>query len=207
VLAQGAQQFLADHERAVEHDAPAAAVAVSLLGAPGGDRGQDGLLRLGPEPLERADLLRRCGGLQGVHRVDGELLEQATGALGSQAGQAGDLQQAHGELGPELDRRRDVAVVGEGQDLLLDDRADARQLGGAALAGQRGDRDRRVAHRLGRVAIRDDPVDDRPIELIQVAQLVQSLGDLRIGGVRHIRSLDGRLRETSVLGEPLYFLK
>jgi hypothetical protein len=44
--------------------------------------------------------------------------------------------------------------------------------------GHRGHRDGCVAHRLGRVAIRDDSVDDRPIELIQVTQLVQRFGDL-----------------------------
>ena len=128
---QGVEQLLAHRQGAVEHDAAPAAVAVGLLGALGGDRGQDALLGLGAKALERADLLRGGGRLQGVERVDGELLEQPARSLGAQAGEPRDLQQSDRELGAQLDRRRDVALVGQRQDLLLDDRADARQFGGA----------------------------------------------------------------------------
>ena len=55
-------------------------------------------------------------------------------------------------------------------------------------ARQRGDRHRRVADRLGGVAVGDDPVDDRAVELVQVAQLVERGGDLGVGRVGHLEA-------------------
>src|SRR3712207_9361745 len=51
------------------------------------------------------------------------------------------------------------------------------------LPGQLGHGDGRVAHRLRRVAVGQDAVDDRAVELVEVAQLVEVLGD---GGVREL---------------------
>ena len=48
---------------------------------------------------------------------------------------------------------------------------------------RRGDRDRRLADRLGRVAVGDDPVDHGSVELVQIAELVKRLGDLDVGRI------------------------
>ena len=67
-------------------------------------------------------------------------------------------------------------------DLLLQRAPDARQLGDRPLAGQRGHRARRLAHRLGRVAVGEHAVDDRAVELVEVGELVEERGDRGVGG-------------------------
>ena len=128
---------------------------------------------LGPKPLSA----RICCAEAAASSASSESMESSSNSrrarLGPRPGSRVISSRPTRELGAQLDRRRDVAVVGQGQDLLLDDRADARQFGGATLAGQRGHRHRGVAHRLGRVAVGHDPVDDRPVELVEVAELVQ----------------------------------
>ena len=87
VLAQRRDQLLAHDQRLVEDDpARAAAVALGGLGLGSGRRGQDALLGLGPEALQRADLLRLGGGDQRLERVDRQLLVEPPGALGSEPG-------------------------------------------------------------------------------------------------------------------------
>jgi hypothetical protein len=102
---------------------------------------------------------------------------QQAGALGAEAGQVCDRDQARRELGPQPLRSGDRAGVDEREDLLLQRLADARQLGCTALAGERGDRHGRRAHGLGGGPIGDDAVDDRAVELVQVAELLQCVGD------------------------------
>ena len=139
---------------------------------------------LGPNPLS-VRMRCSCGrGAQRLQRIDPQLLEQPPGALGPEAGEARHLDQPGRELRAQLDQRGNLAR-----------RRPARctfswmiaPIPGSSVArpcaGQRGHRDRRVAHRLGRVAVGDDPVDDRPVELVQVAELVERRGDL---GVRRI---------------------
>jgi len=186
--AQGRHQLLADGQRTVQDDpSPGALAAVSLGGRCLRRQrgGQEALLGLGPEALERADLLALGGRLQRGQRIDRQLVVQPPGALGSESGQARDLQQAGGKLGSQPSRRRDHPVVGKRQYLLLNGGADAWKLGRAVLAGQSGDRDGRVADRLGRIAVRDDAVDDGAVELVQVPELVQRYGDLGVGGFGH----------------------
>jgi hypothetical protein len=186
VGAHSREQLLANRQRAVEDDAPAGAVAGSFLCAPGGDGGQDALLGLGSKALERPDLMGGGGRLERLQRVHRQLLEEPPRPFGAEPRQAGDLEQARGELGAELDRSRDLAIVGEGEHLLLDDRADAGQLSRPTFACQRGHGDRRVADRLGGVAVGDDPVDDRPVELVEIAEFIQRDCDLCVRGVSHI---------------------
>ncbi len=74
----------------------------------------------------------------------------------------------------------------ERENLLLQGLADAGQLGRAARPGQGCDRRCRVAHRARRVAVGHDPVHDRAVELVEVAELLQRVRDLRVGRVRHV---------------------
>ena len=83
----------------------------------------------------------------------------------------------------ELVGRRDRAGLEQRVDLLRDRLADAGELLGAALLGHLGDGDARLADRLGGVAVGDDAVDDRAVELVEAGELVEGLGDL---GVPHV---------------------
>ena len=56
-----------------------------------------------------------------------------------------------------------------------------------ALAGELGDGHGRVAHRARRVAVGDDAVLDRAVELVEVPQLLEGGGDLGVGQVGHGR--------------------
>ncbi len=176
-------------QRAVEHEA--ARRAAAGLGGRGRarDRLEEVLLRSGAEPSQVADPLLSGGALQRLQRVDPELLVEAAGALGPQARQARHLQQAGRELRPQSGGLRDVTGLDERDQLRLQRRADAGQLGDAALARERGDRDGGVARDLGGVAVGDDAVDDRAVQLVEVAQLVEGGGDLAVGGVGHGENL------------------
>ena len=90
-----------------------------------------------------------------------------------------------GNFSRSADRLRDVAVLEQRRELRLERRADPRQLGGATGAHERRDRGRGVADRLGRVAVGDDAVDDRAVELVEVAELVERRGDLAVRRVGH----------------------
>ena len=59
----------------------------------------------------------------------------------------------------------------------------ARELSCLPFARQDGHRDRRLAHRSRAAAIGQHPVHDRPVQLVQVAQFLQGLGDRGIGGL------------------------
>ena len=77
---------------------------------------------------------------------------------------------AGGELLLQLRGRRDLARLEQRLDLLRDRLADALELGQASLLGELLDRERRLAHRPRRLAVGDDPVDDRAVELVQVGR-------------------------------------
>ena len=138
----------------------------------------------GPQPLRQRRLAQLLG------RVDPQLGEQQSCALGPQPRQSRDRDQAWWELRAHPLRRGRRAGVEQRDDLLLERRSDPRELGRAAGAGQRGDRDGRLAHRLRRVAVGEHAVDDRPVELVQVAELLQRVGNR---GVREVHC--SRVRE------------
>ena len=71
---------------------------------PAASRGEDALLGLGPEALQRADPLGLGGGAQRSRESIAELLVQPAGALGPEPGQVGHVEQAGRELRPQLDR-------------------------------------------------------------------------------------------------------
>ena len=89
-------------------------------------------------------LLILGGGSERLERVDPELVVQPARPFGPESREVRHRDQARRELGPQLDRGRDRALVGQRDDLLLDRVADSGQLGGAALAGQSEDRHRRL---------------------------------------------------------------
>ena len=174
------EQLLTRGERAVEHD-PLARFPGSRLT----ERAEDRLLGLRPEPLERPDSVLLGGGAERVERVDPELLVQPPRPLGPEPGQSRDLDQAGRELRAQLDQRRNRPVVGEREHLLLDDPPDARQLRRPPLPRHRGHRHGRIPHRLRGIAIRHHPMDHRPIELIQIPQLIEGGGDFGVRRIRH----------------------
>jgi hypothetical protein len=167
-----------DRERTAEHEPR------SRLSRPDGvEPGEDDLLGLGSEPLELADPLLLGRPAQRVQRIDLELLEQPSRSLGAKSRQPRHLDQTRRELRAQLDQRRNLAGLRQRHHLFLDDRADPGQLGRPTVPRQAGDRNRRFAHRLGGIAVSDDPMDHSSVELVEVAQLVQRGGDLGVGGV------------------------
>ncbi len=72
-------------------------------------------------------------------------------------------------------------------DLLLERAPDAGQLGDLALARHGRDRARRLAHRLGGVAVGEHAVHDGAVELVEVGQLVEERGDGGVGRIGHGR--------------------
>ena len=149
------------------------------------DRLEHLLLELRPEPLDATQPLSFGGRAQRVDRVDLELLVEAPRALGAQARQPHHRDDARRVLGAQLLGRRDRAGLDQRDDLLLERRADALQLGRTAFARERRHRHGRLANLLGGGPVGDDAVDDRAVQLVEVAQLVERLGDRRIGYVAH----------------------
>ncbi len=174
------EQLLADGERSLEH--AALSRSGQLVGV---DRLEQRLFSLGAEPFELADAARRGRLLEAVERVDAELLVQPTRAFGPESRQLRHLDQPGRELRAQLLQCRDLAGLGQRHDLLLQGRADTGQLDGLSLAGELRDLRGGLAHRLGAVAVGDDPVDRGTVELLQVAELVERGGDLAVGRIRH----------------------
>ena len=134
----------------------------------------------GPSP--ETDRRRSCSAAcaQLLERGDAELGVDPAGGLGAQAREAREPHQLAGELRAQLHGRGDVAGLEQGQDLLLERLPDVAQLGRAALAGELRDGHRRVADRLGGLAVGDHPVDDGAVQLVEVAELVHRGRDLRV---------------------------
>jgi hypothetical protein len=180
VRAQRLDDLLGGLDRARQHHPPRRAVLVHL-----GQHAAKVLLGLEPEPpqLPQAAVLDRRA--QRIERVDPDLVVQPSRPLGPEARQAHDRDQADRDPRAQLDQGRDVAGLVERQHLLLERLADARQLGDAAVAGERGDRHGGVAHRAGGVAVSDHSVLHRAVELVEVGQLLERGGDLAVGEVGH----------------------
>ena len=142
---------------------------------------------LGPKPLS----FWICCPSAAVRNPSSESIPSSSNSrrarFGPEAGQAGHLDHAGRELGPQLGRGGDVAGVGQVDDLLLDDRPDAGQLGGASLPREAEHRHRRLAHRLGGVAVGHHAVDRAAVELGKVAQFVEGGRDLGVRRVRHLQ--------------------
>ena len=170
VVAQRRQERLRDRERAGEHGPLLAATSPASTAA---RPSRMFVSAFGPKPFTPRSRSPSAAAPQRLQRVDPELVVEEARALGAQAGQARDREEPGGELRAELLRRRDGPGLHQALDLLLKGLADARQLRGPPLPGEPGHRHRGFAHRLGRVAVGDDSVDDRPVELVEVSQLVE----------------------------------
>ena len=107
-----------------------------------------------PKPRTSRSCWASAAARSALERVDAELVVELARALGPEAGQAREVDEARRELRRAASRRPGSCPVSSSAlDLLLERLADARQLGDLALARQRRDRARRLAHRLGGVAV------------------------------------------------------
>ena len=147
-------------------------------------RRQHAGLELRAEPAHGAQALVQRRLAQLLERVDAELRVQQARALGSQTRQPCDRDQAGGKLGTQRLGRWDRARVEQREDLLLQRVADGRQLGRTARARQRRHRHGCLAHRLGGCAVGQHAMHDRPVELVQVTQLLQGVRDSGVGQLR-----------------------
>ena len=136
----------------------------------------------GPRPL--SSRIRSCSAAarSSLEARDAELVVEAARGLRAHPGDHGHLDQRGRELSLQLCGGGDLAVIDQREDLLLERLAHAGQLGGPAGAGKLLDRHGALPDHPSRLAICEDPVPDRPVELVQRRQLGERVGDL---GVSH----------------------
>ena len=146
-----------------------------------GQRGEQRLLELGAEARagRAAAALGRLA--QRVERVDAELVVQPRARFGPKPGRRMTDEQAGGELRAQLARRPGCRPCRPAPG--SSPRASCRSPGArhAALAGQLGDRDRSRRARPSRRCGRRDAVGDRAVELVEVGELVEGVGDRGVG--------------------------
>ena len=144
-LEQRADQELADRERAVEHDP-----RTRTLRRAGVERREHRLLELAPNPRTERSRSPSTASRSACGESIPSSSKRRAGALWAKAGRSVSA------TSPAGNRARSLTVAGispvssEVADLLLERRADARQLLRAALARERGDRRRGVADHLRR---------------------------------------------------------
>ena len=90
--------------------------------------------------------------------------------FGADARQPLDLDEALGQLRAQLLERRERPGLAQLLDLRGDRVADAVELGQPALLGEPPDRLVRLAHAGGGPPVGENPVHDRAVELVQVAE-------------------------------------
>ena len=144
------------------------------------ERGEDLLLALRPETRERPQPLALCRGLELVERLDAELTPDAGRGLRAEPGQLHEEDDLRRDALLVLRERFDLAHLDDLDDLLLDRLADALQLLRASVERELGDRPRRLAHPRGRPAIRDDTERVLALELEQVGEKLDLVGDLGV---------------------------
>jgi hypothetical protein len=144
------------------------------------ERELDVLLGLRAEAWHVAQLLLVDRALEVVERSHAEDVEQLAGLLRSEARQARDLDEAGRVLRLQLLRRGDLAGVEQRVQLLLERLADAGDAGDRASPRHVFYGGCRFADGLGRVAVGDDAVHDRAVQLVEVGELVEVECDFRI---------------------------
>ncbi len=153
---------------------------------------ENGLFRLGTEPLERTHLLRLTRRPQLFQRGNSQLLKQDGRFLGSQPGNAQQRQHALRDLRQQRLQLRKPTGSYEGHTLLghrLPDSVDVGQLI-RVLFDHLGHRLRHVADGTRAVAVGAHAKRVGALELQQVGQFIQGCGDLGIA--QHRATWDGR---------------
>src|SRR3954453_4460163 len=169
---------LGDRQRLAQEDA-----RPRPLGDAGLEGGQDRLLELRPEAAHVAPAVALGRLAQRVERVDAQPVVEAARALRAEAGEPREVDEPRRELRPHLLHRRDRPRREQRLELLLQGAPDARQLGHGPRARHLRHGAGGLAHGLGRVAVGEHAVHHGPVELVEVAELVEQGGD---GGVRWI---------------------
>ena len=147
----------------------------------------------------------RCGErrlAQLLQRVDAELRVQQPRALGAETRQARDRDEPRAGTSRAASPRPGSCPCRAARG---SSPSSVAPIPGSSLArpsaGERRDRHRRLAHALGGRAVGEHAVDDRPVELVEVAELVERVGDRSVGelGCGHARQ--GRRRRREKAGE------
>ena len=144
------------------------------------ERGENLLLALRPEAGERPQPLALGRRLQLVERLDPELAPDARRGLRPEARQLHEEDDLGRHAGLLLRQRLNLADLDDLDDLLLDRPADALQLLRATVERELGDRARRLPHTRGRAAVGDDPEGVLPLELEQVREQLDLVGDVGV---------------------------
>ena len=140
------------------------------------------LLELRPQALQSAELSRLGGRLQLLERCDPGLVVDTTDRLRADPGNPRQVDEGGGELLLQLPGGRDLALVEQGDDLLLDRVADALHRGRLALLGQLPHRLRAVGDHPRRLLVGEHAEAVSAIELVEGSELAEGGGDL---GVSH----------------------
>ena len=120
------------------------------------------------------------GDLELRERRDAELLPQPARGLRAEAREADDLDEALGDAPAQLLERRHGARLAQLADLRRDRVADVVELGQPALLGERPDRLGGLAKALGGPAVGEHAVHDSTVQLVEIAEQVEEIGDLAI---------------------------
>ena len=115
--------------------------------------------------------------------VDAELVPDAGRGLRPEARQLHEEDDLGRDAGLLLRQRLDLADLDDLDDLLLDRLADALQLLRAPVERELRDGARRLAHARGRAAVGDDPERVLALELEQVGEEVDLVGDVGVAEV------------------------
>ena len=152
-------------------------LADAVLGHPL-ERGEDVLLRLGPEAANARDPALLGGLLELDEVLDPDLVVDPAGGLGAEARDAGHLHQRRRELLLQLVRRGDAARLDQRLDLLGEGLADVGQLGQPPLLGELLDRDRALRDRPRGLPVGEDAEAIGAVELVEDSKLPEGGGYL-----------------------------
>ena len=143
-------------------------------------------LGLGRHPAHASQATSLRGPAQVVHGLDAELGVQLANGLGSEAGDAQQLDEAGRDLGPEPVVVRHVARRDELADLVADGLADTRD--GRRVPGPVGRRevDRAAADGIGRPVIGDGLEHELALQFEDVADRVEDPGEVAVGQVSRV---------------------
>src|SRR5581483_11847976 len=161
--------------RSVEQEPPAP--LRPLAGEPGDDLPLG--VRADAARLAEPPRLRGCA--QVVRRMDPELLAERDHALRSETDEPSERDELRLDVALELLELGETSRRDELLQAALDARADAAQLADASGAHELCNRRARLAHELGRAAVRAHRVVTGTCEIEQAGVRIEGLRDLRVG--------------------------